>query len=161
MTDKEIKINFIEYTSLGELKPEDRRLAEAAIEALKRAYAPFSNFNVGAAIRLSNGKIITGANQENEAFPSGLCAERTAMFYASAEYPEESMEEIAITGGKNGVMEDYPVTPCGACRQVMAEYQKKGGKPMGVLMIGKKKIWKFRKVEDILPLIFDSLRKEA
>ena len=159
MTNKEIKINFQEFSSFEELDASDRTLAEAAVSAQKGSYAPYSKFNVGAAIRLSNGKIVSGANQENDAFPSGLCAERTAMFYANANNPDAAMEEIAIAGGKDGDLCDSPATPCGACRQVMAQYQNKSGRPMGILMVGSKKIWKFEKVEDILPLIFDSLKK--
>ena len=106
---------------------------------------------------MSNGQIVRGANQENAAFPSGLCAERTAMFSASAKYPDKDMCSIAIAGGVFGKMALEPVTPCGACRQVMAQYQTKAGKPMSVIMIGAKRIWKFDKVDDILPLIFDSI----
>ena len=91
MTDKQINIKFHEYTSLEELGKEDRELAEAAIDAMKGSYAPYSHFNVGAAVRLSNGAIVQGANQENAAFPSGLCAERTAMFHAGATYPDKAM----------------------------------------------------------------------
>jgi cytidine deaminase len=159
MTDKEININYKEFSSIDELEPSDKVLAEAAIAAQKGSYAPYSKFNVGAAIRLSNGKIVTGANQENDAFPSGLCAERTAMFYANANNPDSAMEEIAIAGGQNGCLCDSPATPCGACRQVMAQYQVKSGVPMQILMVGAKKIWKFSKVDDIMPLIFDSLNK--
>ena len=135
----------------------DRELAEAAIQATEGSYAPYSKFNVGAAVRLDSGLIVKGANQENAAYPSGLCAERTAMFYASATYPECIMTGIAITASQEGVLCDNPVTPCGACRQVMAQYQTKGGKPMSILLVGGRKIWKFEKVDDLLPLIFDSI----
>ena len=157
MTSKEIKIAYLEYGSLDELAPKDRELAEAAIEATEGSYAPYSRFNVGAAVRLDSGLIVKGSNQENAAYPSGLCAERTAMFYASATYPESAMTDIAITASQGGVLCDNPATPCGACRQVMAQYQTKGGKPMGILLVGGKKIWKFEKVDDLLPLIFDSI----
>ena len=157
MTSKEIKIAYQEYGSLDELAPKDRELAEAAIKATEGSYAPYSRFNVGAAVRLDSGLIVKGSNQENAAYPSGLCAERTAMFYASATYPESAMIDIAITASQGGVLCDNPATPCGACRQVMAQYQTKGGKPMGILLVGGKKIWKFEKVDDLLPLIFDSI----
>ena len=124
---------------------------------MKGSYAPYSHFNVGAAVRMSNGQIVRGANQENAAFPSGLCAERTAMFAAGAKYPDKDMCSIALAGGVYGHITDEPATPCGACRQVMAQYQAKAGKPMSVIMVGGKKIWKFEKVDDILPLIFDSI----
>ena len=157
MTSKEIKIAYQEYGSIDELAPKDRELAEAAIKATEGSYAPYSRFNVGAAVRLDSGLIVKGSNQENAAYPSGLCAERTAMFYASATYPESAMTDIAITASQGGVLCDNPATPCGACRQVMAQYQTKGGKPMGILLVGGKKIWKFEKVDDLLPLIFDSI----
>jgi cytidine deaminase len=157
MTSKEIRIVYNEYESLDQLDPRDRELAQAAIEATKSSYAPYSHFNVGAAVRLDNGEIIKGSNQENAAYPSGICAERTAMFYASANYPENAMTAIAITASQNGTLCDNPVTPCGSCRQVMAQYQTKGGQPMEILLIGGKKIWKFGKVDDVLPLIFDSI----
>jgi len=157
MTSKEIKIAYIEYESLDQLDPQDRELAEAAIEATKGSYAPYSGFNVGAAVRLDTGEIVKGANQENAAYPSGLCAERTAMFYASATYPDSIIESIAVTASQNGILCDSPASPCGACRQVMAQYQTKGGRPMSIILVGGKKIWKFDKVNDLLPLIFDSI----
>ncbi len=157
MTNKEIKIAYQEYDSIDTLNAEDRELAEAAIEATKGSYAPYSNFNVGAAVRLDNGMIIKGSNQENAAYPSGLCAERTAMFYASANYPENAIVSIAVVASQNGNICKSPATPCGSCRQVMAQYQLKGGRPMGILLVGAEKIWKFDKVDDILPLIFDSI----
>ena len=157
MTSKEIKIAYQEYDSIEQLSSMDRELAESAIQATEGSYAPYSKFNVGAAVRLDSGLIVKGANQENAAYPSGLCAERTAMFYASATYPESIMTGIAITASQEGVLCDNPATPCGACRQVMAQYQTKGGKPMSILLVGGKKIWKFEKVDDLLPLIFDSI----
>ena len=157
MTSKEIRIVYNEYETLDQLDTRDRELAQAAIEATKSSYAPYSHFNVGAAVRLDNGEIIKGSNQENAAYPSGICAERTAMFYASANYPVNAMTAIAITACQNGILCETPATPCGACRQVMAEYQSKGKHPMEILLIGGKKIWKFGKVDDMLPLIFDSI----
>lgn len=157
MTEKELNIKFREYSSIDELSKEDQELAHAAIEAMKGSYAPYSHFNVGAALRLGNGLIVKGANQENNAYPSGLCAERTAMFWAGANYPDEDMVSIAIAGGKEGKIEEAPATPCGSCRQVMAQYQLKSGRPMSVIMIGSRQIWKFDRVDDILPLIFDSI----
>lgn len=157
MTSKEIKIAYLEYESLDQLDPNDRQLAEAAIEATQGSYAPYSKFNVGAAVRLDTGIIIKGSNQENAAYPSGICAERTAMFYAAATYPDSAITDIAVVASQDGILCDSPATPCGACRQVMAQYQTKGGRPMSILLVGGKKIWKFSKVDDILPLIFDSI----
>ena len=157
MTNQEIHITYQEYKSIDELNPEDRELAAEAIKAMEGAYAPYSHFHVGAAVRMSNGQIVRGANQENAAFPSGLCAERTAMFAAGARYPDKNMLSIALAGGVMGRLGAQPATPCGACRQVMAQYQAKSGKPMSVIMISADKVWKFEKVDDILPLIFNSI----
>lgn len=157
MTNKEIKIAYQEFESLNELNHEDRRLAEASIEATKRAYAPYSNFNVGAAVMYEDGEIIQGSNQENAAYPSGLCAERTALFYASSRRPDAAIVSLAIAASQNGDLCSIPATPCGACRQVMAQYQTKSGKPMTVLLVGGDKIWKFGSVDDLLPLTFNSI----
>jgi len=157
MTQQEIRISFTEYSSVQELCAEDRELAAEAVKAMQGSYAPYSHFNVGAAVRMEGGQIVRGANQENAAFPSGLCAERTAMFAAGARYPDKAMKSIAIAGGVYGRLTDNPATPCGACRQVMAQYQTKSASPLSILMIGAKRIWKFDRVDDILPLVFDSI----
>lgn len=158
MIRKEINISYREYDFADELPENERILAEKAIEATNRSYSPYSKFHVGAAVKLSNGEIITGANQENIAYPSGLCAERTAMYYASAAYPDIAMEAIAIAASQNGRLCEQPASPCGACRQVMAEYQTKAGKNMKIILAGAKKILVFERVDDILPFIFDSLK---
>ena len=157
MTNKEIKITYREYESLAELEAGDKALAQAAIEAIDGSYAPYSKFNVGAAVLLEDGEIVKGANQENLAYPSGICAERTALFYAGASRSDKAVSAIAIAAGQNGTLVANPVTPCGACRQVMAEYQTKSGRPMTIILIGSNKIWRFEKVEDLLPMIFDSI----
>lgn len=157
MTNKEVKIAYKEYESVSELEAVDQALVQAAKEAMGNAYAPYSRFNVGAAVMFEDGEIIKGANQENAAYPSGICAERTALFYAGAAHPEKAITKIAIAAGQNGTLVSEPVTPCGACRQVMAQYQTKGGKPMEIILIGSAKIWKFRKVNDLLPFTFDSI----
>jgi len=157
MTTKTISISYKEYNSIEELSQEDQELCKACVEAAKGSYAPYSHFNVGAAVRLANGLIVKGSNQENAAYPSGLCAERTTMFWASANYPDQAMVSLAVCGGPDGTLCDEPATPCGACRQVMAQYQTKGGVPMSILLVGAKAIWKFDKVDDILPFIFTSL----
>ena len=159
MDKRQIDITYLEYGSLGELSAEDRDLAARAIEATRNSYAPYSGFHVGAAVRLDDGTIVTGANQENIAYPSGLCAERTAMFHAAAEYPDTPMQTIAIAAVSGGTLCAEPATPCGACRQVMAEYQTRGGHPISILLVGAEKIWKFSRVDNLLPLIFDSLEK--
>lgn len=157
MQDKKVEINYKEYSSLEELDVQDRELAEAAIGAQKSSYAPYSHFNVGAAVLMENGVVVKGSNQENAASPSGLCAERTAMFAAGASYPGVAMVSLAVAGGPEYSLCPVPATPCGACRQVMSEYQKIGRRPISIILTGKDKIWKFDKVEDILPFIFDSI----
>ena len=155
-----LDIDFIEYSSLEEMDPQDQEVVKAAIEAQKGSYAPYSNFNVGAAVRLEDGTIVKGANQENAAYPSGLCAERTAMFAAGATYPGVPMTTLAIVGGFGFTLSETPCTPCGGCRQVMAEYQTAGKRPLSVIMFGTEKTWKFEKVDDILPFIFDSFNEK-
>ena len=149
-------LEFGQY-ALDELDETGRLLVQRAIEATAHSYAPYSDFHVGAALMLDDGHTIIGANQENAAFPSGLCAERTAMFAASSRYPDKDMLSIAIAGGVLGRLGNSPATPCGACRQVMAQYQAKSGKPMSVLMVADGLIWKFDRVDDILPMIFNSI----
>ena len=157
MENKELVITYTEYDSLQEMPQADRQLMEAAMEATKTAYAPYSHFHVGAAVRLSDGTLVKGANQENAAYPSGLCAERTAMFAAGAAHPDQDMVSIAVAARQDGRLCSEPAAPCGACRQVMAQYQTKSGKPMSVILVGANRILKFARVDDILPLIFDSI----
>ena len=160
MKDRHLSIDYIEYSSVSEMEPLDQELVQAAIEAQKGSYSPYSQFQVGAALRLENGLIIKGANQENVAYPSGLCAERTAMFAAGATYPGVPMTTLAIVGGFGFTLSETPCTPCGGCRQVMAEYQTAGKRPLSVIMFGTEKTWKFEKVDDILPFIFDSFNEK-
>ena len=157
MTNKEIKIAYCEYEGIDQLDNNDKVLSEAAIEAMSGSYAPYSKFNVGAAVRFDDGEIIKGANQENAAYPSGTCAERTALFYAGSSRPDQPIEAIAIAASQNGELLENPVTPCGACRQVMVQYQVKSGIPMKVILIGSKKVMVFEKVNDLLPFVFDSI----
>ena len=157
MAEKTLSIQYQDFSSLEEMTAQDQALVKAALEAQKGSYSPYSHFQVGAALLLDNGMVVKGANQENAAYPSGLCAERTAMFWAGANYPDVPMDTLAIAGSDNGVLCDNPATPCGACRQVMAEYQKKHGKPMKVILVGARQILKFSCVDDLLPFIFDSL----
>lgn len=155
MVEKEIRISVEEYSSLAELTPSDKQLMELADEAIKDAYAAYSHYRVGAALRLSNGKIITGNNQENAAYPSGLCAERVAIFYAKSQYPDESVEAIAISARADHFCINDAVAPCGACRQVLAEYQNQQGKAMRVIMKGEKgPVLAVGSIKDLLPLMF-------
>lgn len=157
METREYRYTYEVYSSLDELSAEDRELADAAISALAGSYAPYSGFNVGAALRLEDGTVVKGANQENAAYPSGLCAERTAMFSAGAAYPDLAQRSIAVVASQNGVLCASPASPCGACRQVMAQYQTKAGKSMSVILVGGEMIYKFARVDDLLPFIFDNI----
>lgn len=157
MTDRRITIDYIEYSAVGEMEPGDRELVAAALEAREGSYSPYSKFRVGAALRLADGTIVKGANQENVAYPSGLCAERTAMFWAGANRPGVAFDTLAIVGGNGEEVCEMPAAPCGACRQVMAQYQTKSGKPLSVILVGASRIMKFARVDDILPLIFDNI----
>jgi cytidine deaminase len=157
MSAKKLTIDYEEFSSVDEMLPGDQELVKAALEAQKGSYSPYSHFQVGAALLLDNGLVVKGANQENAAYPSGLCAERSAMFWAGANYPDVPMDTLAVAGSDHGVLCESPSSPCGACRQVMAEYQKKHGKPLKIILVGSKRIRKFKCVDDLLPFIFDSL----
>ena len=154
MSIKEIKISINEYNSVNELNTEDNLLINSAKEASEKAYSPYSKFSVGAAVLLENGKIIQGNNQENAAYPSGLCAERVALFYANSKYPDIAVKSIAITVKKNDKFNDNPVPPCGACRQVMLETEMRFKTPIKVILYGEQKIQIIDKISDLLPLDF-------
>ncbi len=147
---------FDEFGSENELKAEEQNLPELARKAALDAYAPYSNFHVGAAVLLENGEVITGSNQENAAFPSGLCAERVALFYASAHYPDVPVKAIAVAAVKNHQPVEVPVPPCGSCRQVFIEWEKRFEKPLAVIMAGTKKIIRTEKAAYLLPFSFQS-----
>ncbi|MEN8227794.1 MAG: cytidine deaminase [Bacteroidota bacterium] len=149
-----LHIRFNEYNRLDELSEIQVTLVDKAKEAAKSAYAPYSNYYVGAAVLLGNGEIITGNNQENAAYPSGLCAERVAIFYANSQYPDVPVTSIAIVALKDGSIQDDPVTPCGGCRQVLCEKESQGGTPMEVILCGKKRIQVIQRATDLLPLPF-------
>ncbi|MCD8318460.1 MAG: cytidine deaminase, partial [Paraprevotella sp.] len=117
-------------------------------------YAPYSRFNVGAAARLDNGVIVTGSNQENAAFPSGLCAERTALFYANARYPEQSVKELAVAAFSNGTFLKVPIPPCGACRQVILGIEERYKQPIRILLFGEEGTYVVDSVKALLPLQF-------
>ena len=130
-------------------------LIDAAYSARKFAYAPYSKFNVGAAARLANGEIVTGNNIENAAYPSGLCAERVAMFAAMAQYPGVAFESLAVTAYSASKTIDEPVAPCGACRQVMVEVEQLSKQPLRVLCQGETgPIFVFSGIESLMPFIF-------
>jgi len=161
---KKIKhsVEIWEYDSPDELTPEDREVLTHAVQASRQAYAPYSKYYVGAAVLLRNGTIIKGNNQENVAYPSGLCAERVALFHASANFPGEVVKTIAITANADGFKVSRPVTPCGSCRQVMAETENKQVTKIRVIMMGNGgTCYVSDSVENLLPLMFtaDELKK--
>lgn len=148
----------VEQLTESELTPDELQLVELARKSTFRSYAPYSKFSVGAAIRLSNGNIVCGANQENVAFPSGTCAERSAAFYAHAQYPEAKFQMIAIAArGTDGEPLSIPISPCGACRQSLLQYELLAGENVPVLLIGRDFIYKLKSVHSLLPLAFTSL----
>ena len=159
MEKKCINISYMEYASIDELEVTDKILLEKAIEATETSYAPYSTFNVGAAVYLSNGEIISASNQENAAYPSGLCAERTALFYAHAKFPEENVLSIAVVAKQNGVLTEGLTYPCGACRQVLHESQMRSGFPIKIIVGSASKVMILNSVNDLLPFAFDNLNQ--
>jgi cytidine deaminase len=152
---RELKIDTkIRICDYNELQLSEKNLVDAAKEAVTRAYAPYSHFQVGAAILLANGEIITGNNQENAAYPSGLCAERTALFYANSQYPDVAVDTIAIAAYTEGMFLEKPITPCGGCRQVILEAQNRYQHPVRIILYGSKEIYLIEKITDLLPLSF-------
>jgi len=151
----EIKITHtLSVFSWSDLTERAKEAINAAKDVSYKAYAPYSNFKVGAAVVLENGSVVTGNNQENIAFPSGLCAERTALFSANSIYPELPVEILALAAQSDGIFMKEPVTPCGACRQVLLESEKRFGKEIEIYLYGTEKIYYIKGVETLLPLSF-------
>ncbi len=157
--EKIIKIKYREYNNPDELTEQERELYNRAVIAADSAYAKYSNFNVGAALLLENGEITSASNQENAAYPSGLCAERTALFYTHSKYPNEAVVAIAIVAKVDGKLVSGVTYPCGACLQVMNESQKRGGKNIKVIMGGSGKIQIVDSVNALMPFAFNNLPK--
>ena len=149
-----LNIEIITYDQLNDLPKEDQELLAAAEKATFNAYAPYSNFNVGAALRLATGEVIVGNNQENAAYPSGMCAERTAMYYAGATHPNAVIKTIAIAARKGEGEEFIPISPCGSCRQAMLEYEVKQNENIRVIMKGEDQIFELHSISDLLPFKF-------
>lgn len=154
MKTSEIRIVVHEYQSINELPEADQLLLIEARRITAFAYAPYSGFHVGAAVLLGDGRIVTGNNQENSAYPSGLCAERVALFYANANYPTAEVKTIAISAAKNGILVSEPVKPCGSCRQALAETELRFETPIRILLDGQDSILLLNGVESLLPLSF-------
>lgn len=155
---KEIRIETLlnVYDTLNELPKDVIMLMEKAMEAREKSYSPYSKFSVGAALLLENNEIITGSNQENASYPSGLCAERTAIFYAGAQFPDVIIKRMAIIAGSRIRTTDKPIPPCGACRQSIAEYETKQKSPIEIYFMGEKgKVVRSHSLANLLPLVFD------
>lgn len=152
MKEEKITVNIRVFAN-DELTELESSLRQAAIEATDRAYAPYSNFYVGAAALLENGEVITGNNQENAAYPSGLCAERVTLFYAGSKYPDVPVEILAIAVMAGGQLKE-DISPCGGCRQVLLETEERGGKPMKIMLCGKDNVKIISSAADLLPLSF-------
>lgn len=156
MQKKEIITTVYEYDSIDELNSDDNLLIEKAKEAALGSYSPYSSFKVGAAVLLDNNEIIQGNNQENAAYPSGLCAERVAIFYANSKYPKNKVITIAITAIKGNKIIDDPIPPCGSCRQVLLETELRYKSPIKVILYGSHKIQILDNIKGLLPLEFNS-----
>lgn len=154
MKQVELKSQITEC-QMDELADGERQLVEMAIEATSRSYARYSHFHVGAAVELQNGERIIGCNQENAAFPAGLCAERTAIFAAGAKYPKEPVVRLAIAArGTDGELTEEPVSPCGTCRQVIIETETRFSHPVRILLYGRNRIYIMDGIRQLMPLSF-------
>lgn len=153
----EVTTSAVIFDDISELSEQDRNLLQKAIKARATAYAPYSKFYVGAAVLLQNNKIVLGSNQENAAYPSGMCAERVAVWKASTEYPNEIIKKIAISATSSYKTVDKPVAPCGACRQTLSEYEINQKQPIEILFMGEVgKIVKTASLLSLLPFSFDN-----
>jgi cytidine deaminase len=155
MQIRNINLEIEEYNNEGSLPKADLELLKHATTAIDGSYAPYSEFHVGAAALLDNGQLITGSNQENAAYPSGLCAERVALFHAKSQYPDAKVKTLAITARADHFEIDHPITPCGACRQVIAEVQNRQDEKIRLIMKGESgKVQAVNGIENLLPLMF-------
>ncbi len=152
---KQVKLEIeMEFCSMDELSVDEQTVVKCACAATRNSYANYSHFHVGAAVMLDNGKVVIGANQENAAYPSGLCAERTAIFSAQTNYPDQPVRLLAIAASDVNGLRDKPVTPCGACRQVILEVEERYNKPIEILLYGTTGVYRIKSVKDLLPLCF-------
>ncbi len=156
MKDIIISTRFSVFETVQDLPSDIQNLMEQAIEIRKKAYAPYSKFRVGAAILLDNGQTVLGSNQENAAYPSGLCAERVAIFQAGAIYPDAKILKMAITAASDNNQTTAPIPPCGSCRQSIAEYEIKQDTPIEIYFMGEiGVIYKSDSIKNLLPFMFD------
>ncbi len=155
---KEVKVEstFFVFDDLKDIPSDVQQLMQNASEARNNAYAPYSKFHVGTAILLDNDEVVTGSNQENASYPSGLCAERTAIYYSGAKYPKAKILKMAIIAGSTKNITSKPIPPCGACRQAIAEYEVKQESPIEIYFMGETgKVVKSNSLANLLPLLFD------
>lgn len=153
MNKKSLNIEYLEFDSINSVETEDLGLLKEADANLKNAYAPYSKFKVSAVCQMENGVVVKGTNQENGAYPSGLCAERVAIFSAKSQFPDQKVAKIVVTTEETT---SSPISPCGACRQVLMEYELLQNQSIELIMkSGESKIWKFKSVKDVLPFAFD------
>lgn len=153
MKNLKLEIDY-DLCSPDDLTEEERSVVRAACMMTRNSYAPYSHFHVGAAVLLNDGTIVKGANQENAAFPSGLCAERTAVFAAQANYPDQPVRILAIAASDANGLRDKPVTPCGSCRQVVLEVEERYHQPVEILLYGRSGVIRLRSIRDLLPFSF-------
>ncbi|MFA6128996.1 MAG: cytidine deaminase [Bacteroidales bacterium] len=154
MQSKEILVPYDEFTGSETLDPGVARLIRKAELAADHAYAPYSGFHVGVTIELTDGQVFTANNQENSAYPSGLCAERVGLFFVQANYPETAIKRLILVAKQNGRLTDEPVYPCGACRQVMVESVKRQTVPFEIWMVGRDRLLRVDSPDYLLPLKF-------
>jgi cytidine deaminase len=156
MKEINIKTTFTVFASASELPQDVQDLMQQAVDIRKKAYAPYSKFRVGTALLLDNGKIVLGSNQENAAYPSGLCAERVAIFQSGAIYPEAKILKLAVTAASDTNTTLSPIPPCGACRQSISEYEFKQDTPIEIYFMGERgEVYKSDSITNLLPLSFD------
>ena len=157
MKELEIRPKIWE-AQMDELTAEERSLIEQAIQGTNRSYSPYSHFRVGAALKLQNGVTIIGCNQENAAFPSGICAERSALFAAGAQYPDQPVMMLAIAArDSKGEFQAEPVSPCGPCRQVLIETETRFKQPVRILLYGTNRVFVMDGIKELMPLSFTQI----
>lgn len=157
MQEQKFQFEYEVYDSVKELQQQDAELLVKAREVTRQAYAPYSNFFVGAAARLNNGNIVTGTNQENASFPVGICAERVLLANAATLFPDTGIDTMAISYSSNQLKSDHPISPCGMCRQALLEYETRTAQPIRLILAGQEgKIYIVKTISNLLPLAFTS-----
>jgi cytidine deaminase len=157
MKQQKFEFSFEVYDSIDELSQDDQQLLNEARNVTKQAYAPYSNFYVGAAAKLSNGKVVTGSNQENASFPVGICAERVVLASVASMHPDTAIETMAISYTSKNVKSNHPISPCGMCRQSLQEFESRTERPIRLILAGMQgKVYVIKSAIQLLPLAFTS-----